>query len=322
MQTDQFYSFFYSFFDAEKLVSDFADVLKSHGIEIVCNSELERLCLNIIDVLEKHLKPQLRDPKADIRIQFREYTGMQDLMVKIVKAKDNPHFQQLIPHLQKLNIANPLQNTQTSIRNQENNKIFELFIATLCLGLNTEEILVDNPNQSKGDNPDVIATIGEKMWGFGCKSLHSSHPQTIFENIEKAVDQIEKAPAQVGIPVLNIKNLVDHDKFWPIVEDGEEPEFGAFLDINIPTSMMYSFIQQIHQELVNHVGEENLKEVFKNKKAQPGCLVYCPTTTSLVINFRPVITRLNIFNLMDFDNVSKECMVVNMKLNHQLQLTK
>jgi len=145
LQHDQFYSFF----EAEKLVSDFEYVLNYHGIEICKNTELERLCLNIINILELHIKPNLRNPKADIRIPLREYAGMVELMKKIVKAKDHPQFQQIIPHLKKLNNSYPLQNTGTSVREQENDKIFELFIATLCLGMNIGKISIDDPNISK-----------------------------------------------------------------------------------------------------------------------------------------------------------------------------
>lgn len=312
----------YSFFDAEKLVSDFEQVLNLYGIDIVNKSELERLCLNITNILEIHLKPHLRDPAIDIRIPLRDFAGLLELMIKIVKAKNHPYFHQIIPHLKKLNISNPLQNTYTKSLNQENNKIFELYIATLCLGLNTDKIYVDDPDVSKGDNPDVLALINNKMWGFGCKSLHSSHPQTIFDNLVKAVDQIEKSPAKIGIPVFNIKNIIDHDEYWPIVNDDDEIEYGAFIDINIPISMMYSFVDELQERIINHIGNDNLKEIFKNKKSQPGCLVYCPTTTSFVLNKQPVTTRLNIFNIMNFDNISMECMDVCYQLNHQLQLTK
>ena len=199
-------------------------------------------------------------------------------------------------------------------------------MATLCLGLNTDQIYVDDPNQSKGDNPDIIARIDGNNWGFGCKALHSQHHQTIFKNIEEAVDQIEKSESEIGIPVLTIKNIVDHDQFWPVIniqefESGEEPIFGSFLDLNVPASMMNAFVEKMYQELVSHIGIENIRSTFKDKKSQPGCLIYCPTATSLVINQYPVTTRLNIFHLMPFDDVSMECISVMKKLNHQLQLT-
>ncbi|HDH12593.1 MAG TPA: hypothetical protein ENG83_10450 [Nitrospirae bacterium] len=322
MQQNQFYSFF----DAEVLVYKFEEVLKKYQIEIYKNSELEGLCLNIIDIVEKHLKPKLRNPEIDIRSYFREFVGLQDLITKIIKFEKNEYFGQLIPHLKKLNDSNPLQSIKTSILNQENNKIFELFIATLCLNLNTEEIKVDDPDKSKGDNPDVIAKIDGKKWGLGCKAIHSSKPQSIFDNIETAITQIEKSESEIGIPVLTIKNIINHDKFWPILNDpefnkGAHPIFGSFIDITVPFSMMNAFVMNLHQELINQIGLSQIKEIFKDKKSQPGCLLYCPTATSVRINNLPVTTRLNIFNIMTFDNISSECLSLMTNLNHQLQLT-
>ena len=114
---------FYTYFDVEKLVQDFELILNQYGIEIQRSSELERLCLNIIDIKEKHPKPNLRAPHEDIRPYFRELLGLQDLMSKVVRAKDHPRFCSIIPHLKKLNIANPLQNINTSVLNAENNKL-------------------------------------------------------------------------------------------------------------------------------------------------------------------------------------------------------
>jgi len=152
--------------------------------------------------------------------------------------------------------------------------------------------------------------------------LNSSNLKTIFDNIIKAVDQIEKSPADVGIPILNIKNIIDHDKFWPVLSEREELKFVPFWDESIPVHMMHTFIDKIQEDLLDLIGEKNLIEIFRGKKSEPGCLVYCPTTTSIVINSYPTTTRLNIFNLMDFNDVSRECILICTQLNHQLQLAK
>ncbi len=92
----------YTFFDAEKMVYQFEEVLNKYQIEIARNSELERLCLNIVDIIQKHLKPNLRQPEVDIRPYFREFLGMQDLMTKIIRAERDKGFKQLIPHLNRV----------------------------------------------------------------------------------------------------------------------------------------------------------------------------------------------------------------------------
>lgn len=313
---------FYTYFDAENLTLEFEEVLKICGITIEKDSILEYLCLNILDVKEKYLNPNLRNAKEDIRIVFREFLGLQDLMTKIVRAKKNKYIHTLIPHLKLLNISSPLQNAPTSILNQVNNKTFELYMATLCLNLNEGEISVDHPNQSKGDNPDVIALISGKKWGFACKVLHSLHPQTIFDNIEKAVEQIEGSDCLVGVPLVNIKNIIDHDLFWPSKEgSGSDPEFGTFLDIEGPLSMIVTFTQELHRRLVLSIGPTILRDLFLGKKSYPCCLVFSSTATSIMKNHLPTPTRLNVFNLLAFNElISEDLMVVTQKLNHQLQL--
>ena len=259
---------FYTFFDADKLVDEFESVLSENGLNIVPGSELERLCLNITDLVEKHLKPHLRDENIDYRPYFRECLGLTDLITKIVKSSKHVNFQTVLPYLKKLNDNNPIQNAKTSVLDQYNNKLFELYIATLCLNLNGRSIAIDDPDHSIGDNPDVIVEIDSKLWGFGCKTLHSKHPMTIFENIEKAVDQIEKSIADVGIPIINIKNILDHDTFWPelTVAGSNVKEFGAFTDIQFPFSKVIEFCNQMQKDIIDHVGHDKVHSVFDGKK--------------------------------------------------------
>ena len=313
---------FYTFFDAERLVGDFENVLKENGINIASRSELERLCLNITDLVEKHIKPHLRDENHDIRPYFRECLGLTDLITKIVKSSKHPNFQTLLPYLEKLNDNNPIQNTKTSVLDQYNNKLFELYIATLCLNLNGSSIAIDDPDYSVGDNPDILVEINGKLWGFGCKTLHSKQPMTIFENIEKAVDQIEKSIADVGVPIINIKNIMDHDTFWPeLTEDGSTvKEFGAFTDINFPLTKIINFCSQIQKDIVDHVGQDNVHSVFVGKKSFPVVLLYSSTATSISKAGQPYPTRLNLFNIIAFGDVDNYCLEVCEKLNHELQI--
>lgn len=315
----------YTFQEAEKLVLDFEAILKKHGIEIKQDSELERLCLNIMETLEKHLNPNLRDPLTDIRKVFREFIGLKDLMSKIIAAENDANFKDLIPHLEKLNDVNPLQNVKTPSIDQDNNKVFELLIATLCMKVGGSGIALDNPNRSKGDNPDVIVNYRGKKWGLGCKALHSDHPKTLFNNIEKAVSQIENSDSDKGIPVISIKNITKHAQFWPILNEedfrnGAEPEISAFLSRNIPIAMMQLQVDEIQQKLVAEIGLDNINEMFKGKRSEPGCLLYFPVVTSVVMDGKPVTTRLNSFFLLYFENVSSDCIDLCNALNHHLQV--
>lgn len=314
----------YTFQDAEKLVLDFETILKKHNIKIMQGSELERLCLNTMDTLEKHYNPNLRDPIADIRQPFREFIGLKDLLSKIIAVENDDNFKDLIPHLKKLNEVNPLQNVKTPSVNQDNNKIFELLIATLCMKLAGNGISLDHPNNSKGNNPDVIVNYRGKKWGLGCKALHSEHPKSLFDNIVKAVSQIENSDSEKGIPVINIKNITKHDQFWPILNEeefrnGAEPDIGAFISKDVPFAKMQLQVDEIQQKLVAEVGLDNILELFKEKRSEPACLLYFPVVTSVVKDGNPVTTRLNGFFLLYFDDISKDCEDLCKELNIHLQ---
>jgi len=59
--------YFYSYEEASKRVERFEKLLDSHGIKLQNGSDLERICLNVIDMLERHIRPQLPNPKDDFR---------------------------------------------------------------------------------------------------------------------------------------------------------------------------------------------------------------------------------------------------------------
>lgn len=205
----------YTFAHAQQLAFRFESLLGSVGITIRSGSVLERLYLNTIDLCHKHECPELRPADSvDVRPSYREMVGLYDLLVKLVSASTHPSFPQLLPHLRLLNEGNPLQSVNTSVLDQENNKLFELYVAALCLGIPVKDLTVDDPHSSSGDNPDVLASYEGKRWGLACKALHTSAPMTIMDNIRKAVDQIERSGAESGFPILSAKNIIPHDDTW------------------------------------------------------------------------------------------------------------
>lgn len=315
----------YTFHEAEKLVLDFEEILARHNIKIEQGSDLEGLCLTTLDLVDKYNNPSKRDPTIDIRQYFRDIIGLQDLIAKIVKSSKNPNFEKLIPHLKRLNESTPLQNIRTSVLSQDNNKIFELYIACLCLNIDSADIEVDNPDYSTGDNPDIISNINGKKWGFGCKAIHSPNPLSIVSNIEKAIDQIEKSISDVGLPIINLKNIIIHNDYWPILNEqnvqlGEVPEFVAFKNYDIPLQMLVNFVVDLFNGIIETVGRDNLEKLFEGKKSQPACLFYTPTATAIVINDNPVPVSLNVFQLIPLGVISEECQIVLKSLNHELQL--
>ena len=52
----------------------------------------------------------------------------------------------------------------------------------------------------------------------------------------------------VGIPVIGLKNVINHDDFWPLIdniEPDQEKRFGAYLDVNEPLSKIHNLLTQV-----------------------------------------------------------------------------
>lgn len=239
-----------------------------------------------------------------------------------MSCRTHNEFNKLKPHLTLLNEGALVQNSISSVLDQPNNKLFELFVACLCMGAGSQSFELADPRSSAGDNPDVLALFDGVKWGFECKALHSKHPMTIYENLEKAVKQIDCCPAETGLPVLSAKSIIDHDSLWPA---GNGPSskgeliFGAFPDILQPTKMLIAFADDLRVRVVAEVGEQAITDLFANSKSKPACLIYLPTATSIWLNGNPVPTRLNIFNLIAFAEVEERTGKVARALNHHLQ---
>ena len=224
----------HSYKNLQNLALLFEETLNELGITIRQGSLLENLFLNVIDIYEKYLHAEQRPGgSVDIRKLYRDFLGFSDFAVKIISCKTHNEFSKLKPHLQLLNEGAVVQNSISSVLDQPTNKLFELFFACLCMGAGSQSVELDDPRSSTGENPDVLALFDGVKWGFGCKVLHSNHPMTIYENLEKAVKQIERSSADTGLPVLSAKNIIDHDRLWPAADDQNskgELIFRGFLD--------------------------------------------------------------------------------------------
>jgi hypothetical protein len=206
---------FPSFERAAAVVAEFIDILSVCGIDLRSKSGAEAEALAMIDVLDMW-KDASRRP-ADPRPVVRAAMGFVDLAGKVVGVKNHPDFQQLIPHLKMLCETTVLQNATSSITDASANKVIELYMACLVMTF-ASKVELDHPVNSKGDNPDVMFDFRGQRWALALKTLHSRKPMTMYENIKKASDQIQVSPAVHGLVVLNVKNLLDYDAFWPTPE--------------------------------------------------------------------------------------------------------
>lgn len=301
------YKPYYTLEEAAQRVYNFHDLLFRYGIKINEKSDLYRISYNVLEHLEKHRCLSLRDPMADIRPYFREILGFNDFIGKIFSLADHPDFKILLQHLKLMNVSSIPQTTK-AITDDGSNKLFELYIAALCLHCFTD-VDLESPGgrskKAKKDNPDVMFTFNNKSWAIACKVINTEtiKIKTIMDNYKKGVGQIEKASVDTGIVIINFKNIIDYDEFWPVLnkekwENGEEPQFGAFANIIVPSYMLYNYGLKILDRINEDYGLEEFTEIYSGKKTVPGFLLFCQTATSIVINNKPVPSILRMFNMI------------------------
>lgn len=305
----------FGFHEGQSLIISFEELLTKSGIKIRKDCDLESKFLSVFDVLFKFEIRERLNQDEDYRALFRDFAALYDLSLKIINVQTHKNFDQLIPHLEKLNTCSIAQNAKSLITDQDANKIIELYLASLCMRF-CNKIDLDHPLNSNGNNPDVIADINGRNWGFACKTIHGTNSQTIFENLEKAIDQIEKSISTTGIPVINIKNVINHDAIWPAGK--------VFQTLDEPLTYIRSDIKSIYNSLLHDIGVEKLKSLFIGKKSLPGILFIAQSVSSVfrMETMSPTATRINVMHLFQIDEegFTFEDVEVITKLNHFMQL--
>lgn len=314
----------YSFSKAQDDFEKFETLLRTKGIPVVPNSDLERLGLSVYDLLFRHEHPEIQNSNDDIRPFVREALGLNDLVGKVLKIKGNPSFGSLLDHFRLLNKGNPQQNAVTLVTDQASNKLFELLIAC-ALMVHSDEVSLAHPDLENTDNPDVLARFGKALFGFACKVPHSPNGKTLFGNVRKAVEQINRSKADVGVVIMNLKNLLNHDDLWPILNEtewknGAEPLFSGYLDSDDATNKLRSEVDQIVESIASEISKEDLVETFFGGKALPAIVFYVPTVVGTVVGGRPQLTSLGFLNMYEFGEIGADERIVLELLNDGFQL--
>lgn len=312
-----------TYLELEQLVYEFEEVLGRFGIPIQSGSELEKAYCSVLDVMGRSQEAHIGDSQEDIRHVFREVLGIWIFLRQIVRLKDHICFPKFVPHLALLNKGTVVQNTQVRVCQETTNKIFELLFALALLDL-SDEVVLDHPFSAKGDNPDVLATIDGQCWGFACKTIYGSSGKTFFDRLKEGIGQIEAAPkAKVGTVVMNFRNIISHEKCWPILNEAEyrngaEPIFAAY---NRPEEFVRERIEeavtQKHDQVVAEIGLPNIMKLFVGKKALPGYLAYCPTCTGNDTSQGPVPRSINMLAIGRFGDLQAHRGVIE-KINSAL----
>lgn len=259
--------------ETEQLVDELESLLNRHGIAIAPGSDLERVCLEVrrLHELHRHAAPDF----GDSRQLLREALGFHQFASMIAKSERLEGFEKMIPHLELLNRGCALQNTALANYDEASNKLFELLIGLAALNVPGASIEMDHPKKTKGNNPDVLALLDGVLWGFACKVPNGTAEMTLFENVAKGVEQIERSRADTGIVVLNPKNVLPHEALFPILGQSKDGDLlvGAYKDIGNVQQALAENIHRRVQGMQEHVGTQHVTELFANKKALPAVLV-------------------------------------------------
>jgi hypothetical protein len=290
--------------DFEQIKSEteeFERVLRRFNIQIVAGSPLERMCFSLLDLVSG--KYTIGDTMEDLRIPYRPAFGLHDLIRRIVRLQNRPDFPVLADHLRLLNTGTVAQNI-TAPTDQVAAKIFELLVGLVSVEIGTETQL-DGPIHSYGDNPDILTRLDGRLWGFACKVLSGRSPKTMFDRLKEGIAQIEKSPAEVGCVIINLKNQIDHEKTWPLLNAEkyaartETPTYGSWGDYRAPVELLRNHAREVHADFIADNRAENVRQLLIGKKSVPGALLYLQTATSVQFVEGPTNTVLRFCYLMD-----------------------
>jgi hypothetical protein len=156
-------------------------------------------------------------------------------------------------------------------------KTVKLMLALAALN-SFDGIEVENPDSSNAadPNPDLIVEHDGLRFGVACKSISSTHEETINENIAKGVLQIERAieagkvSPRCGTVLLDISALLDHERLYV-------PEAGQRWALEGKGPV---FTRAVDEALAKVYGQENrkfhdiLKPIFANSQLPRGVFIY------------------------------------------------
>ncbi|TRZ48803.1 hypothetical protein D4Q80_03410 [bacterium] len=312
------------FDECVKNLFEFESLLKAKKLNIKHDSEFEKISYTILEVQEifKEAK-KAYDNKIDNRESYRKMAGLNDILRKIIYLKDNPDFEQLLPHIRLLfSDSKIVQNIWSPKEDQVSNKLYEFFIALIVMRVGSD-LEIEDPNDSgKGGNPDVIISIDGIQWGFACKVMHSSSAKSYIDRLKDGIDQIKRSNVKRGIVTFNLKNLVNHDGYWPVVKDpnSQEISYVGFDDYEGVVNDLRRYAYK-KNDIVHSVFDDNNDEIiklFSKTNVCPTTLLFIPTVTSIAQNGLPIITLIRSLVMQPFLETAEDDRKVIEKINYSL----
>lgn len=312
-----------TFNHARIIVNRFERALASYNIEIKTGSELEDICLEIQDLEDKRARRSPLPTGVDYRPGMSRAVGVLHFAELLVATFERGRrLDILVPHMRLLNEASVAQNVRR-IGDDKANKLFELLLALACMNFATE-VSLDNPVESKGDNPDVMFRESGARWALACKVPNGESTISAFDNIKSAVGQIDRSTADRGLVVLNARNWIKHDLLWrkpggELIGKPEETDIHwAWASAEIPLSMLHREADARYRAIVRDKEDELLDVFAESAKAVPVVLNFLQSATLIARPFGPMISRVGTFVVWPIGRPDDATLQMIAKLNEAM----
>ena len=301
--------------DASDEALAFEALLRQRGLSVAHGSVLERVILDVFAITYGLGRSEVNSGEF-----AKSLAGFGDLARLVLRVKDHPSFEALLPHLRMLNDGEVRQTTWSPASDQVANKLFELYVGCLAMRCGTN-IKLDDPFESHGDTPDVLATFGQLRWGIACKVVHGTHPQSVLNLVASGIDQIDRSEATTGLVIVSLKNRIDHNYYWPPTEFDHtgEARVPAFRTIDEPMQGIEYDTVQLGKELLAHATESDIAAMFRGHKSIPAFTFWAQTTAMVVNDDRTIVTCPHLFNTQVFGAIPVhhqrvlECLVAGLR---------
>jgi hypothetical protein len=314
--------------EVTNLFPDFERILGSLGLEARTDRPLGRLMRSMEDLASGWEREGDQPVTEDQRQEISFCAGFADLLTKIMAAKETPGFGELRKHLQLLTAEDEfIQHYFTGRDEEAANKVFELYLGSLCLlvGLPIE---MDDPQESSGGrNPDILTEFRRRKWGIACKVLHSPNPLGYRNHLIRGAEQIKASAAETGIVSLGLKNLLPANDIWPIDRDPETGnlDYRWFESHDDPSKIATDwFTRAFDPAVIEAYGDrESLVAFLESNRTVPQTLNFLPVVTGCKVRGDRAFTKLNIFRLLEFVPIEQDTYdllrALNVAANHQAE---
>jgi hypothetical protein len=297
---------------ASALVDQFEQLLAAHSISVPKNPQTGADMLPLWQLLQAIRGGALQSSQPD-RHQYAAALAAHDLAAKVMEVRNSPQFPKLLPHLQILADGAIHLTLDPPARSDGYNKLIELYWACLCVAERLD-IELDHPEAADGSNPDIItnAPPGVAKRGYAFKTIRSLHTQSIFEHLQKGIDQIEKS---ASIVALHLTPRMQLPILWP-----QTP----FPDWRIASSVVIDACRQMLAQLIHDNGQAAIDELFRGKKAVSSvlCIVFAPTLAISPLTSLTTVMPLKVpalISLGDQNPISADFFAEVAMINHQMQ---